>query len=161
MASSSANQNNSVPLRVVAPNNQYLYPPPLAIYANVVASPQVFMDTLKKLHAAMGTKFRIPVIAGKELDLHRLFVEVTIRGGIEKVLEEKRMKEARYWTPSPDHALQQVSHVLPSPEIEAAMPPQPQIVSGFIDSKLESGYRVTVKIGSEDFKGVLYHVPMN
>jgi hypothetical protein len=28
---------------------------------------------------------RIPIIAGKELNLHRLFVEVTSRGGIEKV----------------------------------------------------------------------------
>lgn len=28
---------------------------------------------------------RIPIIGGKELDLHRLFVEVTSRGGIEKV----------------------------------------------------------------------------
>lgn len=30
-------------------------------------------------------KRRIPIIGGKELDLHRLFVEVTSRGGIEKV----------------------------------------------------------------------------
>lgn len=29
---------------------------------------------------------RIPIIGGKELDLHRLFVEVTSRGGIEKVI---------------------------------------------------------------------------
>lgn len=28
---------------------------------------------------------RIPIIGGKELDLHRLFVEVTSRGGLEKV----------------------------------------------------------------------------
>lgn len=28
---------------------------------------------------------RVPIIGGKELDLHRLFVEVTSRGGIEKV----------------------------------------------------------------------------
>jgi len=28
---------------------------------------------------------RIPVIGGRELDLHRLFVEVTSRGGFEKV----------------------------------------------------------------------------
>ncbi|CAN4090900.1 unnamed protein product [Withania somnifera] len=34
-------------------------------------------------------------------------------------------------------------------------------VSGFIDGKFESGYLITVKIGSEDFKGVLYQVPMN
>lgn len=28
---------------------------------------------------------RVPTIGGKTLDLHRLFVEVTSRGGIEKV----------------------------------------------------------------------------
>lgn len=28
---------------------------------------------------------RVPIIGGKELDLHHLFVEVTSRGGLEKV----------------------------------------------------------------------------
>ncbi|XP_050944694.1 high mobility group B protein 15-like [Cucumis melo] len=42
------------------------------------------MTALEKLHSLMGTKFMIPIIGGKELDLHRLFVEVTSRGGIEK-----------------------------------------------------------------------------
>ncbi|KAM3356998.1 high mobility group B protein 15 [Capsicum galapagoense] len=220
MASSSA-ENSPVPLRV-APPNYHPYPPPLATYENVVASPQLFMDTLQKLHATMKTKFMIPVIGGKALDLHRLFVEVTTRGGISKVLGEKRWKEvtlvfsfpssatnasfilrkyyisllfhyervyyfkAKYWTPSPD-VLQQASHtspphgfagyVLPPPEIEAAVPQPQRIettvpeatpapstgspVSGFIDGKFESGYLITVKIGSEDFKGVLYQVPMN
>ncbi|KAJ8530747.1 hypothetical protein K7X08_023628 [Anisodus acutangulus] len=222
MASSSA-ENSPVPLRV-APPNYHPYPPPLATYENVVASPQLFMDTLLKLHAAMRTKFMIPVIGGKALDLHRLFVEVTTRGGITKVLGEKRWKEvtlvfsfpssatnasfilrkyyisllfhyervyyfkAKYWAPSPD-VLQQVSHAAvpphglagyapPPPEVEAAMPQPQRIetkfpeatksppstgspVSGFIDGKFESGYLVTVKIGSEDFKGVLYQVPMN
>ncbi|KAL6971062.1 hypothetical protein U1Q18_030744 [Sarracenia purpurea var. burkii] len=35
----------------------------------------------------------IPIIGGKDLDLHRLFVEVTSRGGIEKILRERRWKE--------------------------------------------------------------------
>ncbi|CAN4120794.1 unnamed protein product [Withania somnifera] len=222
MATSSA-ENSPVPLRV-APPNYHPYPPTLATYENVVASPQLFMDTLQKLHAAMRTKFMIPVIGGKALDLHRLFVEVTTRGGISKVLGDKRWKEvtlvfsfpssatnasfilrkyyisllfhyerayyfkAKYWTPSPGpDVLQQASHTaapavgfaayaLPPPEIEAATP-QPQRtettspeatapstgspVSGFIDGKFESGYLITVKIGLEDFKGVLYQVPMN
>nr|XP_009781484.1 PREDICTED: high mobility group B protein 9-like isoform X2 [Nicotiana sylvestris] len=212
MASSSA-ENSPVPLRV-APPNYHPYPPPLASYENVVASPQLFMDTLQKFHAAMRTKFMIPVIGGKPLDLHRLFVEVTTRGGIAKVLGGKRWKEvttvfsfpssatnasfilrkyyisliyhyervyyfkAKHWTPSPD-VLQQVSHaaapphglagyVLPSPEIEAATPKLQMIettfpeetaapstgspLCGVIDGKFESGYLITVKIGSEDFK---------
>jgi hypothetical protein len=32
-------------------------------------------------------------------------------------------------------------------------------VSGFIDGKFEHGYLVTVKVGSESLKGVLYHMP--
>ncbi|KAH0634402.1 hypothetical protein KY284_037188 [Solanum tuberosum] len=221
MASSSA-ENSPVPLRV-APPNYHPYPPPLVTYENVVASPQLFMETLQKLHADMRTKFMIPVIGGKALDLHRLFVEVTTRGGLSKVLGEKRWKEvtlvfsfpssatnasfilrkyyisllfhyerlyyfkAKYWTPSPD-VLQEAprtaappqglaGYILPPPEIEAAVPQPRRIettfpeettipstgspVSGFIDGKFESGYLITVKIGSEDLKGVLYQVPMN
>lgn len=33
----------------------------------------------------MITFSRVPIIGGKELDLHHLFVEVTSRGGLEKV----------------------------------------------------------------------------
>lgn len=29
--------------------------------------------------------YRVPTVGGKPLDLHRLFVEVTSRGGLEKV----------------------------------------------------------------------------
>ncbi|XP_059277956.1 high mobility group B protein 10-like [Lycium ferocissimum] len=94
MASSSADQNTQVLVRVAPKNYQYPpYPPPLAIYKNIEASPEVFVDTLKKLHASLGTKFMIPVIGGKTVDLHRLFVEVTTRGGIIKVLGDKRWEE--------------------------------------------------------------------
>nr|GEW47552.1 high mobility group B protein 15-like [Tanacetum cinerariifolium] len=41
----------------------------------------------------MGGQGRIPIVGGTDLDLHRLFVEVTSRGGIKKVLEEKKWKE--------------------------------------------------------------------
>ncbi|OVA03641.1 ARID/BRIGHT DNA-binding domain [Macleaya cordata] len=75
------------------PPNYYDYPPPLQKYEVVASNPKVFMETLKKLHATMGTKFMIPIIGGNELDLHRLFVEVTSRGGIEKVIRERRWKE--------------------------------------------------------------------
>lgn len=33
------------------------------------------------------------------------------------------------------------------------------LVTGNIDGKFESGYLVTVKMGSEELKGVLYHIP--
>ncbi|KAE9604522.1 putative transcription factor & chromatin remodeling ARID-HMG family [Lupinus albus] len=69
------------------------YPPPLAKYEEVTTNPKLFMLTLEKLHASMGTKFMIPIIGGKELDLCRLFLEVTSRGGIEKIIKERRWKE--------------------------------------------------------------------
>ncbi|KAG7990994.1 hypothetical protein I3843_02G053500 [Carya illinoinensis] len=76
-----------------ASSNSHPYPLPLAKYDDVAASPKLFMDTLEKLHASIGTKFMIPIIGGKDLDLHRLFVEVTSRGGIERVIRERRWKE--------------------------------------------------------------------
>ncbi|KAF5192650.1 High mobility group b protein [Thalictrum thalictroides] len=78
---------------VAASSKHYVYPQPLAKYEDIVANPKVFMNTLENLHATMRTKFMIPIIGGKELDLHRLFVEVTSRGGIEKVVRERRWKE--------------------------------------------------------------------
>ncbi|KAL6002787.1 hypothetical protein ACLOJK_023009 [Asimina triloba] len=66
------------------PPNYCPYPPALAKYEDVVANRKLFMDSLEKLHATLGTKFMVPIIGGKELDLHRLFVEVTSRGGLEK-----------------------------------------------------------------------------
>ncbi|XP_058093627.1 high mobility group B protein 15-like isoform X2 [Magnolia sinica] len=75
------------------PPNYCPYPPPLAKYEEVLSNGKLFMDTLEKLHATMGTKFMVPTIGGKELDLHRLFVEVTSRGGLEKVIRDRRWKE--------------------------------------------------------------------
>ncbi|KAL9237826.1 hypothetical protein vseg_012329 [Gypsophila vaccaria] len=85
-------QASPLPLSVASASNSQ-YPAPLAKYEEVVADPQLFMTTLRKLHSVMGTKFKIPVIGGRELDLHKLFVEVTSRGGIEEVIRDKRWKE--------------------------------------------------------------------
>ncbi|VFQ75917.1 unnamed protein product [Cuscuta campestris] len=208
-----SNDNSPMPLREVhpPPRSYYPYPPPLASYQDVMASPQLFMDTLQKLHASLGTKFKIPVIGGKYLDLHRLFVEVTSRGGLSKVLGDKRWKEvtstfsfpssatnasfvlrkyyasllhhyeriyffnAKCWTPSAD-ALKNVATItapptrlsetvtpveVPIPQTVIAAkgtvrPSEGSEVCGVIDGKFESGYLITVKIGSEEFKGVLY-----
>ncbi|PON60615.1 ARID DNA-binding domain containing protein [Parasponia andersonii] len=69
------------------------YPAPLASHDDVVKDPIVFWDTLRRFHFQMNTKFMIPVIGGKELDLHILYVEVTRRGGFEKVVAEKKWRE--------------------------------------------------------------------
>ncbi|KAL1807174.1 hypothetical protein ACET3Z_030242 [Daucus carota] len=219
MASSAAAANQSASAASFHP-----YPQPLARYEDVVASGKLFMDTLGKLHATMGTKFMIPVIGGKDLDLHHLFVEVTSRGGIGRVLGEKRWKEvtatfsfpssatnasfilrkyylsllqhyeqvyyfkAKGWTQSADasHKVPTVSASCPGMDSSAfpvtnvqETPSQPQMdttqslpgvvpataatptVTGVIDAKFESGYLVTVTIGSETLRGVLYQIPQN
>ncbi|XP_008813622.2 high mobility group B protein 15-like [Phoenix dactylifera] len=77
----------------IAPANYKPYPKPLAKYEEVIANPKLFRETLEKLHATLGTKFMVPTIGARELDLHQLFIEVTSRGGIEKVIADRRWKE--------------------------------------------------------------------
>ncbi|XP_042514661.1 high mobility group B protein 15-like isoform X3 [Macadamia integrifolia] len=91
-SSSSACYASPLPVKE-APSNFRPYPSPLAKYQDVIADRKLFMDSLENLHSTMGTKFMIPTIGGKELDLHRLFVEVTSRGGLEQVIRERRWKE--------------------------------------------------------------------
>ncbi|KAA8527929.1 hypothetical protein F0562_035202 [Nyssa sinensis] len=225
MTSSSAANQRPLPIRE-SPSNYHPYPSPLARYEDVVVCPKLFMETLEKLHAAMGTKFMIPIIGGRDLNLHQLFVEVTSRGGIEKIIKERRWKEvtaifsfpstatnasfvlrkyyasllhhyeqiyffkAKGWTSLSADALQSPSSapvrahglaepVMQSPEIQVCsmqchkintaefLPgdtPAPSTgspVIGVIDGKFESGYLVTVTIGSEKLKGVLYQAPQN
>ncbi|KAM0967577.1 hypothetical protein FF1_016096 [Malus domestica] len=70
------------------------YPAPLATHGEVVKNAVVFWDTLRRFHFMINTtKFMVPVIGGKELDLHILYVEVTRRGGFEKVVAEKKWRE--------------------------------------------------------------------
>ncbi|XWS35132.1 hypothetical protein CRYUN_Cryun21dG0099900 [Craigia yunnanensis] len=223
MASTSLAKQTLLPVKEPA-SNYNPYPPPLERYEDVAVNPKLFLNTLEKLHASMGTKFMIPIIGGKELDLHRLFVEVTSRGGIEKIIRERRWKEvtaifnfpstatnasfvlrkyyvsllhhyeqiyffkARGWIPVSSDPFRNpsITHiptqgdVRPAIEIHAAAVQQPRVniaelpavgtavrpastagspVIGVIDGKFESGYLVTVTIGSEKLKGVLYQAP--
>lgn len=203
------------------PNYHHKYPEPHAKYKDVVEDRKLFMETLGKLHAAMATKFMIPTIGGKELDLHRLFVEVTSRGGIEKVIGDRRWREitaafnfpstatnasfvlrkyymsllhhyeqiyffgAHGWnsppaassnTPSSASApsersaepVLQHSSSMPNArkrrangELTSAGPSQAanRSVVGVIDGKFENGYFVTVTVGAQKLRGVLFHPP--
>lgn len=76
-----------------ATENYKPYPKPLAKYEEVISDPKLFRETLEKLHATLGTKFMVPIIGGRELDLHRLFVKVTSQGGIEKVIADRRWRQ--------------------------------------------------------------------
>ncbi|XP_042390088.1 high mobility group B protein 15-like [Zingiber officinale] len=186
------------------------YPEPLAKYEDVIADPKLFVETLEDFHSRVGTKLRVPTVGGKELDLHRLFVEVTSRGGIEKVIEDRKLKEVTSaftfssTTTSASYLVRKnymsllrsyeqvyffrssasmnmssatsgltersVEEIEPSSETQAisqkrrrknslaASSPYQKVV-GVIDGKFEQGYFVTVTIGAEKLKGVLYHIP--
>ncbi|KAF7829518.1 high mobility group B protein 9 [Senna tora] len=186
------------------------YPAPLASHDDVVKDPTVFWDTLRRFHFVMGTKFMIPVIGGKELDLHVLYVEVTRRSGYEKVVAEKKWREvgnvfrfsptttsasfvlrkhylsllyhyeqvhffkARGPLFTPSSAAFSVSNQSWRPELaiveyspnrinECPTPPSHHHeecynkVNGTIEGKFDCGYLISVKVGSEVLKGVLYH----
>ncbi|XP_039142753.1 LOW QUALITY PROTEIN: high mobility group B protein 9-like [Dioscorea cayenensis subsp. rotundata] len=70
-----------------------IYPTPLATHEEIVKNHVVFMDALRSFHSSMSTKFMIPVIGGKDLDLHQLYVQVTLRGGLEKVILGRKWRE--------------------------------------------------------------------
>jgi len=56
MASTSCAKQSPLPMR--EPVMSYVqYPAPGATYEDVIVSTKLFMETLEKFHAAMGTKF--------------------------------------------------------------------------------------------------------
>lgn len=65
----------------------------VAPYEQVAENAQLFMDTLQDLHRSINSKFMVPIMGGKALDLHRLFVEVTSRGGLEMVIKKRQWKD--------------------------------------------------------------------
>ncbi|KAF0936109.1 hypothetical protein E2562_038765 [Oryza meyeriana var. granulata] len=69
------------------------YPARIAEFKDVVEDAAVFRAALEGVHAQMGTKLKVPIIGGKDLDLHQLFKEVTSRGGIDKVKADNRWRE--------------------------------------------------------------------
>ncbi|XP_008794686.2 high mobility group B protein 15-like [Phoenix dactylifera] len=66
---------------------------PQATYEKVISDERVFMETLQKLHRSAGTKFMVPTMGGRPLNLHRLFAEVTSRGGLEIVIRDRKWKD--------------------------------------------------------------------
>lgn len=217
-----------LPLPLPAPQSAggcRFYPSRLFKHEEVVANRDLFFDTLNKFHLALGTKFMVPTIGGKELDLHLLYIEVTARGGLDKVIKDRKWKEitcAFNFAPTTTSAsfglrkyymtlLRYYEHVyffqkkgqLPAAPQSTVSPvpqssdngsahpgsdeKQPEVkkrkkrslplpivggfpivgvdptssvdqpVTGVIDGKFEYGYLVTVKLGSDILRGVLYH----
>ncbi|XP_057765359.1 high mobility group B protein 10 [Salvia miltiorrhiza] len=179
--------------------NYSSYPKPEAEYQQIIQNPDIFLQKLRAFHAFYGTKFRIPTVGGSSLDLHRLFIEVTSRGGIEKVIGDRRWKEvtAAFNFPTSitsasfvlrKYYLSSLYHFEQVYYFRKEKPPNKEagqtlsygdddgaaseklsassnlgdgsLVSGTIDGKFDDGYLVTVKLGSEVLKGVLYHTPL-
>ncbi|CAM8992431.1 unnamed protein product [Rhodiola kirilowii] len=192
-SSSSNYENPTLPLTTAdvdaagGEKNHSFITPTHALYQDAVQNADVFWKLIHQFHASVGNRIRVPKIGGKTLDLHLLFIEVTSRGGFEKVVSDRRWKEViaafnfpstitsasfviRKYYLSLLHQFEQVYYFgkelpLPLPQTpEPAQPasPEPQegsSVIGVIDGKFDSGYLVSVKIGGEVLKGVLYHIP--
>ncbi|KAF2548535.1 hypothetical protein F2Q70_00023509 [Brassica cretica] len=62
-------------------------------YEDLVRNSDIFLVHLRALLGLLGNELKVPTVGGSTLDLHRLFVEVTSRGGIAKVIKDKRWRE--------------------------------------------------------------------
>ncbi|KAI3980598.1 hypothetical protein MKX01_025163 [Papaver californicum] len=199
---------------------------PLASHEEIVKKRRIFMETFRHFHSLIGTKIMVPVTGGKELDLHTLYVEVTKRGGFEKVVNEKKWRDVGIvfnfpqtatsasfvlrkhyltllyhyeqvyffklpFTPSsvampvksltyrhtpasgvscddlvitPFQSMQIQPYQTPANKTKASSAlqtknPKNLAVVGTIDGKFDCGYLVSVKLGNEILRGVLYHPP--
>ncbi|CAN4105106.1 unnamed protein product [Withania somnifera] len=152
-----------------------VYPTALVSHEKIVNDPNLFKECLKNFHSVLGTKYSIPMIGGKELDLHVLYVEVTKRGGFDKVVADKKWREvssAFYFSPtttSASYALRKHYFTLlhhfeqiyffryQVPLFDKSSGSMFFQAEGTIDAKFDCGYFVSVKMGSEVLNGVLYH----
>ncbi|XP_019173686.1 PREDICTED: high mobility group B protein 9 isoform X2 [Ipomoea nil] len=148
-------------------------PSPLASHDDVVKDSTLFWETLKGFHGVMGTKCMVPIIGGKELDLHVLYVEVTRRGGYNQVVSEKKWREVSGvfqfspTTTSASYALRKhyFSLLFRFEQLYFFRLQEGLLLdhnscfqaTGTIDGKFECGYLVSMKLGSEVLNGVLYH----
>ncbi|XP_055802190.1 high mobility group B protein 10-like [Solanum dulcamara] len=184
----------------------FSYPKAEAEYGEIVQNSQLFWNKLEQFSTSLPTNFRIPLVAGTPLDLHRLFVEVTSRGGIEKVIRERKWGEVKgifrfpssvtsasfvlrkYYLSMLYHFEQVYYFRKAEPSVSVADPTNRNVsgsaaehsnddsaatnqcsesynledgnsLVGTIDAKFDYGYVITVNLGSENLKGVLYHTP--
>ncbi|KAG0598130.1 hypothetical protein M758_12G048400 [Ceratodon purpureus] len=91
------------------------YPSTYFKHEEVIANKEVFFEALNKFHTVLGTRLTkkgrkgkeraaevktfqesiagIPPLGGVAIDLHLLYVEVTNRGGLEKVIKDRKWRE--------------------------------------------------------------------
>ncbi|CAN8270138.1 unnamed protein product [Cochlearia groenlandica] len=158
-------------------------------YDDLVRNSDLFWSKLRALLGDESNSLRFPAVGGSTLDLHRLFIEVTSRGGIDRVIEDRKWKEVKDVFNFPATMtnssfvlrkyylkyLYQLEQVYYNAKLDSSVqttgintnilvfcndePKVGSLVNGYIDGKFESGYLVTITIGSEELKGVVYHVP--
>lgn len=157
-------------------NEAESYPVALASHDDVVKDSSLFWETLRSFHRFMGTKLMVPVIGGKELNLHVLYVEVTKRGGFGKVVTLKKWREVSAifgfsaTTTSASYALRKrylrflyhyENTYFLTPESSTHSGHSSFQATGIIDTKFDYGYLVTMQLDSEILHGVLYHPQHN
>ncbi|XP_040988115.1 high mobility group B protein 10 isoform X4 [Juglans microcarpa x Juglans regia] len=164
LSSDSANGKLSVTTITTAKS----YPSATASYEGVTQSPDLFWEKLKAFHQLFETKFMVPSVGGKPLDLHHLFVEVTSQGGLEKVYYFHKQVPSISMPGNPvSRNLVNGSAALAEGATRDELPAAATIlphgcsVTGTIDGKFENGYLVTVNMGTDQMKGVLYHIPQH
>lgn len=186
------------------------YPPAEAEYQQVVENADLFLRELINFNISFTTKFISPTVGGIALDLHRLFVEVTSRGGLNQVIRDRKWEEvvsafkppmtsisrsfllrkfyvallyhfeqvyffrksaptvpitdAVNYVPDTGTAADSITEVFKESTTVSHLPGGAQIQSGvtlvgIIDEKFDNGYVVSVNMGSDKLKGIIYHIP--
>lgn len=79
--------------RAESTSDSRVYPPALASHEEVCHDPNLFLETLRRMHEHFGTKLRIPTVCGQSLDLWTLYRRVTSLGGVQAVINEKKWNE--------------------------------------------------------------------
>eukprot|EP00798_Chlamydomonas_sp_ICE-L_P014277 gene14277-20251_t len=86
-----ARANILLGVRTQNPNMIRNYPPAEATHQQVCADSELFLLTLGKLLTEMGVRIKMrSKVGGKEVDLHRLYKEVTTLGGLDHVINNKQ-----------------------------------------------------------------------
>eukprot|EP00798_Chlamydomonas_sp_ICE-L_P018951 gene18951-25524_t len=72
------------------PHITMIYPPAEATHQEVLDDARLFKITLDRLLTHLGIKLKIPRVGGQEVNLHRLYKEVTEMGGLDVVIANKQ-----------------------------------------------------------------------